>query len=77
MQHKRAVHEGVKHPYEKCNYQPTSKGNHAQHERSVHEGVKFPCGQCNYRETSKDYLAKHKRALMKELDILVNNATIK
>ena len=62
-QYKRAVHEGVKFPFEQCNHKATSKGSLVQHKRALHEGVKFPCGQCNHQATSKGHLAEHKRAV--------------
>ena len=46
-EHKRAVHEGIKHPCDQCNYQATTMGSLAEHKRAIHEGVKYPCGQCN------------------------------
>ena len=63
IQHKKAVHEGVKYRCGQCGHQSTLKGNLAEHKRAVHEGVKYPCGQCGYQATTKGSLAQHKRAV--------------
>ena len=47
VQHKRAVHEGVKYPLSQCGNQFTSEGYLSEHIKAVHEGIKYPSNQCS------------------------------
>ena len=61
--HKRAAHEGIKHPCRQCDYEATTKGSLDKHKRAIHEGVKYPCRQCNYEATATGDLTKNKRTV--------------
>ena len=38
--HKRAAHEGIKHPCRQCDYEATTKIYLAEHQRALHNRVK-------------------------------------
>ena len=73
MQHRRAVHEGIKYPCGQCEYQATSKRNLDQHKKSVHEGIKYPCEQCElYADIAhKDSLFLHEQLFCVLQDVLL------
>ena len=72
--HKRAAHEGIKHPCRQCDYEATTKRSLDKHKRAIHEGVKYPCRQCNYEATATGDLTKHEKQYMKESNTIVGNA---
>ena len=60
--HKQSVHEGVKYPCNKCEYQATTKGALQRHQKSEHEGVKYSCNQCEYQAKEQDSLKRHQQS---------------
>ena len=46
--HQQGVHEGIKHPCRKCDYQvATTKGNLEKHNQRGHESIKYYCYICD------------------------------
>ena len=57
--HQQGVHEGIKHPCRKCDYQATTKGNLEKHNQRVHESIKYYCYICDNQYTTRVSLRKH------------------
>ena len=54
------MHDGVKYPCDKCNYQATEQSSLRKHKKSVHDGVKYSCDKCNYQTGWKQKFKEHK-----------------
>ena len=64
IQHKRAIHEGVKFSCLECEYQATQKGDLTRHTQSVHErNQKYQCFFCDYQSARKDQLTNHQKSV--------------
>ena len=73
----RLSEKGRRYDCSECGKQIAKMSNLTAHIRVVHEGVQYSCQQCLYQATQKCHLEKHRGSVMKELNILVINVSIK
>ena len=52
-QHRKSVHEEVKHPCVQCLYRATTIGDLERHRRSVHEGMNILVGIVSIKQHKK------------------------
>ena len=59
--HQRVLHEGVKNPCGKFDYQVTQNGNLAEHQWAYH------CKKCDYQETKNGNLVERQREVHEDI----------
>ena len=57
--HKKAKHEGVTYPCDRCNYVAGQKAHLKNHIENIHEKVRYPCAQCDYSASKESNLIRH------------------
>ena len=57
--HKKAKHEGVTYPCDRCNYVAGQKAHLKNHIENIHEKVRYPCSQCDYSASKESNLIRH------------------